>query len=50
MTKTRVKIDPSHRRDLPVGRVNNEVLDATTARDIAVQQRPDRGTRRESQL
>ena len=41
MTRTRVKIDPGRRRDLPVGRVNYEVLDATTERDIAVQQRQD---------
>lgn len=41
MTKTRVTIDPSHRRDLPGGRVNYEVLDTTTERDIAAQQRQD---------
>ena len=41
MTRTRVKIDPGHRRDLPAGRVNYAVLDATTERDIAAQQRQD---------
>ena len=41
MTKTRVTLDPSHRRDLPGGRVNYEVLDTTTERDIAAQQRQD---------
>lgn len=41
MTKTRVTIDPSHRRDLPGGRVNYQVLDTTTERDIAAQQRQD---------
>ena len=41
MTKTRVRIDPGRRRDLPAGRVKYEVLDATTERDIAAQQRQD---------
>ncbi len=41
MTKTRVTLDPSHRRDLPGGRVNDEVLATTTERDIAAQQRQD---------
>ena len=41
MTRTRVRIDPGQRRDLPAGRVNYEVLDATTERDIAAQQRQD---------
>ncbi len=41
MTRTRVRIDPSHRQDLPVGRVNYAVLDATTERHIATQQRQD---------
>ena len=41
MTRTRVKIDPGHRRGLPAGRVNYELLDATTERDIAAQQRQD---------
>ena len=41
MTRTRVKIDPDHRRGRPAGRVNYEVLDTTTERDIATQQRQD---------
>lgn len=41
MTRTRVKIDPGRRQDLPAGRVNYEVLDATTERDIDAQQRQD---------
>ena len=41
MTKTRVRIDPGRRQDLPAGRVNDEVLDVTTERDIAAQQRQD---------
>ena len=41
MTRTRVRIDPGQRRDLPAGRVNYAVLDATTERDIAAQQRYD---------
>ncbi len=41
MTRTRVKIDPGRRQDLPAGRVNSAVLDATTEQDIAVQQRQD---------
>ena len=41
MTRTRVTINPGRRRDLPTGRVNYEVLDATTERDIAAQQRQD---------
>ena len=41
MTSTHVRIDPGHRRDLPAGRVSDEVLDATTERDIAAQQRHD---------
>ena len=41
MTKTRVRIDPGRRRDLPAGCVNDEVLDATTERDSAAQQRQD---------
>lgn len=41
MTRTRVTIDPVHRRGLPAGRVNYEVLDTTTERDIAAQQRQD---------
>ncbi len=41
MTKTRVRIDPGHRRDLPAGRVKYEVLDATTERDIAARHRQD---------
>ena len=40
MTRTRVKIDPGHRRNLPAGRVNAEVLDATTERDIAARHLP----------
>ena len=41
MARTHVKIDPGQRRDLPAGRVNYEVLDATTEQDIAAQQRQD---------
>ena len=41
MTRTRIRVDPGQRRDLPAGRVNYEVLDATTERDIAAQQRQD---------
>ena len=41
MPKTRVRIDPGRLRDLPVGRVDHAVLDATTERDIAAQQRQD---------
>ena len=41
MTRTRVKIDPGRRQDLPAGRVNYAVLDATTERDIDAQQRQD---------
>lgn len=41
MPKTRVRIDPGRLRDLPVGRVDHAVLDATTEQDIAAQQRQD---------
>ena len=41
MTRTRVKIDPGHRQDLPAGRVHYAVLDATTERDITAQHRHD---------
>lgn len=37
----RVRIDPGHWRDLPAGRVNEGMLDATTERDIAAPQRQD---------
>ena len=41
MSKTRVRIDPGDPRSLPAGRVDVGVLDATTERDIASQQRQD---------
>ena len=41
MPKTRVRINPGRWHDLPVGRVNHAVLDATTERDITAQQRQD---------
>lgn len=41
MTKTRVRIDPGRLRNLPAGRVDHAVLDATTEQDIATQQRQD---------
>ncbi len=41
MSKTRVRIDPERPQSLPDGRVDYEILDRTTERDIALQQRRD---------
>ncbi len=41
MSSTRVKIDPDDPRSLPRGRVNHDVLDGTTERDLASQKRQD---------
>lgn len=41
MSRTRVTIDPDDPRSLPEGQVDYAVLDATTERDIAAQQRED---------
>ena len=41
MSRTRIRVNPNDLRSLPVGRVDRGVLDATTERDIAVQQRED---------
>lgn len=41
MSRTRVRIDPDRPQNLPHGRVDYEVLDRTTERDIAVQQQQD---------
>jgi putative transcriptional regulator len=41
MGTTRIRIDPSDPRTLPVGRVDYAVLDATTEQDIARQRRED---------
>lgn len=41
-SSTRVTIDTGRRQDLSAGRVNDEVLNATTERDIAAQQRQAR--------
>lgn len=43
MSRTRVRIDPDDPRSLPSGQVNYEVLDRTTERDLALQQREDGG-------
>ena len=41
MSRTRVRVDPGDPRNLPTGRVDYAALDATTERDLAVQQRQD---------
>ena len=41
MSRTRIRIDPGNPRSLPAGRVDYGVLDGTTERDIALQQRED---------
>ena len=41
MSRTRVGIDPDNPRSVPAGRVDYEVLDGTTERDLALQQRED---------
>ena len=41
MSRTRVGIDPDKPGSVPVGRVDYEVLDRTTERDLALQQRED---------
>ena len=41
MTTVRVKVDLSQPEQLPRGRVNPEMLDATTEQDLAVQQQRD---------
>ncbi len=41
MSKTRIGIDPDHPESLPAGRVDYEVLDRTTERDLAAQRRHD---------
>ena len=43
MSRTRVRIDPDNPAILPSGRVDYEVLDATTERDLALQQKLDDG-------
>ena len=46
MSRTRVRIDPGDPRSLPEGRVDYAVLDATTERDLALQQQLDDTRRR----
>ena len=41
LSRTRIRIDPGNPRSLPAGRVDYGVLDGTTERDIALQQRED---------
>ncbi len=41
MSRTRVRIDPHDPSSLPKGRVNYEVLDRTTERDLSLQQQHD---------
>ena len=41
MSRTRLTIDPDNPQDVPVGRVDNEVLDATDQEDITRQARDD---------
>ncbi len=41
MSETRLTIDPDSPQDVPVGRVDHEVLDATGKEDIARQARDD---------
>ena len=41
MTTVRVKVDLNQPEQLPRGRVNPEMLDATTEQDLAVQQQTD---------
>ena len=41
MSRTRSTIDPDNPQDVPVGRVNHEVLDATGEEDINRQARDD---------
>ncbi len=41
MSRTRVGIDPDKPGSVPAGRVDYEVLDRTTERDLALQQRED---------
>ena len=41
MSTTRVTIDPDDPHSLPTGRVNYAALDATTERDLALQQAQD---------
>ena len=41
MSRTRLTIDPGDPRSMPEGRVDYAVLDATTERDLALQQEQD---------
>ncbi len=41
MKKTCIRIDPSDPNSLPTGRVDHEVLDGATERELATQQRHD---------
>ena len=41
MSRTRIRIDPGDPQSLPTGRVDHEMLDGTTERDLALQQRDD---------
>ncbi|MCY4484994.1 MAG: helix-turn-helix domain-containing protein [Spirochaetaceae bacterium] len=41
MSRTQVTVDPDDAQTWPRGRVNYEVLDATTEQDIALQQQQD---------
>ena len=41
MSRTQVRVDPDDPQSWPRGRVDHEVLDGTTERDLALQQQED---------
>lgn len=43
MSRTRIRIDPDDPRSLPAGRVDYEIPDRTTERDLDLHQREDDG-------